>query len=600
MQGPAASRIDAPLSDTDIQQLESLVSGYSASKLTWVSGYLAGLAAGANGVTAPAAAATPAADSAAQSARLTILYASQTGNGRRLAEAMQADAQRRGLDSRVLSMADFRPADLRREALLALIVSTHGEGDPPDDAEPLHEYLFGPKAPRLENLHYTVLALGDSSYAEYCKAGRDFDERLAALGATPLHVRIDCDVDYEADAAQWREHALTQAAERQKAASRGVTRLHAVPAMEQPAAGPLVAEVLTHQQITARESSKRVQHVEFGFEGSALSYEPGDALAVTTHNPPQLVEEFIALAHLDPDGTLGDGRSLRQALTSDYDLTIASRSFVERYAAASGASELTALLAPERREALTHYLAERQIVDVLHEHPAVLAADALVACLRTLKPRLYSIASSPLANPEEVHITVAEVAYQAFGRPHWGSASNHLAARLAVGEGIEVRVEPNPRFRLPADEAAAIVMIGAGTGVAPFRAFLEHREATGASGKNWLFFGERNFSSDFLYQLDWARFRKRGVLQRMDVAFSRDQDTKHYVQHRIRERAAELYAWLEAGAHVYVCGDATHMAPDVHAALLEVVSEAGGHSAEAAEAYLKTLKRQGRYQRDVY
>ncbi|MCC5868572.1 MAG: assimilatory sulfite reductase (NADPH) flavoprotein subunit [Gammaproteobacteria bacterium] len=599
----AASRIEPPLSDDDLSRLQSLVGGFSASKLTWASGYLAGLAAaGGSALAAPDAAALAV---EAPAARLTILYASQTGNGRRLAEAMQADAQSRGLASRVVSMADYRPAELRKETLLALVVSTHGEGDPPDDAEPLHEYLFGPKAPKLAGLHFTVLALGDSSYAEFCKAGRDFDERLVELGGQRLHARVDCDVDYEASADQWRTATLDEARQRQQAAgAKVVPHLHAVGAASGVAAkavdAPVIAEVLTNQRITGRGSSKLVSHVEFGVEEGSLAYAPGDALAVTTHNPPALVAEIITQLGLSPDAPLPDGQQLQAALTSRFEITIAARSFVERYAQVADIPALTALLAAERREELNAYLADRQIIDILHEHPASISAEAFVGTLRPLKPRLYSIASSPLATPDEVHLTVAEVAYTAFDRPHWGAASSHLASRLTPGESIEIRVEPNPRFRLPADDAAPVIMIGAGTGVAPYRAFLEHREALGASGRNWLFFGERNFSTDFLYQLDFARFRKRGVLTRMDVAFSRDQREKEYVQHRITEQAAELYAWLEQGAYVYVCGDATHMAPDVHAALIAAVGSAGGLTGEAAEEYLKTLKRQGRYLRDVY
>ena len=600
----AASRIEAPLNDEDLSRLQGLVDGFSATKLTWASGYLAGLAAA--GGSALAATAAPAAlPGHAPAARLTILYASQTGNGRRLAEAMHNDAQSRGLASRVVSMADYRPAELRKEALLALIVSTHGEGDPPDDAEPLYEYLFGPKAPKFVGLHFTVLALGDSSYAEFCKAGRDFDERLIALGAQRLHARVDCDVDYETSAEGWRTATLDEARQRQQAAgARVVPQLHAVvpgSSAVAPAAGaPVIATVLTNQRITGRGSSKLVSHVEFGVEEGSLAYEPGDALAVTTHNPPALVTEIITRLGVSADTQLPDGQRLQAALTSRFEITIAARSFVERYAQAGQVSALSALLAPQRRDELNHYLAERQVVDILYEHPAAISAEAFVGTLRPLKPRLYSIASSPLATPDEVHLTVAEVAYTAFDRPHWGTASNHLVSRLAQGDAIEIRVEPNARFRLPADESAPVIMIGAGTGVAPYRAFLEHREVLGASGRNWLFFGERNFGTDFLYQLDFARFRKRGVLSRMDVAFSRDQREKQYVQHRITEQAGELYAWLEQGAHVYVCGDATHMAPDVHAALVGAVACAAGISGEAAEEYLKTLKRQGRYLRDVY
>jgi len=592
----ASDRIEPPLTDERRERLQAAVADLSEAQLTWASGYLAGLAA-ATGAANPAAAPSPGAGEDARE-RLTILYGSQTGNGRRVAEAMQAEATGRGLAARVVSMADYRPAELRRETLLAVVVSTHGEGDPPDDAEMLHEYLFGPKAPKLGSLHYSVLALGDSSYAEFCRTGRDFDERLAALGASRYGERVDCDVDYEDPAARWSEAVLDAARERLGEAA-PAPRLHAVPS-EPPARvapGPVRAEVVTNQRITGRDSGKRVHHVEFAVEG--LAYEPGDSVALVTRNPPAVVEAVLEVAGLDGGSSLADGRALGDALAADFEITKASAGFLERYAAASGAGALAELLAHGRRQELAAYLADRQVIDVLHEHPAELTADGFVACLRGFKPRLYSIASSPLANPDEVHLTVAAVEYDAWGRRHYGSASTALAA-LAIGATLEARIEPNPRFRLPADASAPTIMIGPGTGVAPFRAFLEHREALGAEGRNWLFFGDRHFASDFLYQIEWARFRKRGVLDRMDVAFSRDQAEKVYVQDRLRERARELYAWLEEGAYVYVCGDAARMAPDVHDALIGVIAEAGGRTPEQAGEYLKELRRAGRYQRDVY
>ena len=593
MTGVAADRIEPPLTDERRERLQAAVADLSETQLTWASGYLAGLAAAGREVN-PAAAPSAGAGADARQ-RLTVLYGSQTGNGRRIAEAVQAEAAARGLASRAVSMADYRPAELRRETLLAVVVSTHGEGDPPDDAEMLYEYLCGPKAPKLGSLHYSVLALGDSSYAEFCRTGRDFDERLAALGASRYGERVDCDVDYEGPAARWTDAVLDAARER---LDEPAPRLHAVPSEPPPAAaGPVMAELVANQRITGRDSDKRVHHVEFAVE--SLAYEPGDSVALVTRNPSAVVEAVLEAAGLDGASTLGDGRTLADALSADFEITKASAGFLERYAGAGGAGALAELLADGHRKELAAYLADRQVIDVLHHHPAELSADELVACLRGFKPRLYSIASSPLANPDEVHLTVAAVEYDAWGRRHYGSASTALAA-LEIGATLEARIEPNPRFRLPADASAPVIMIGPGTGVAPFRAFLEHREAGGADGRNWLFFGDRRFASDFLYQIEWARFRKRGVLDRMDGAFSRDQAEKVYVQHRLREHARDLYAWLEEGAHLYVCGDAVRMAPDVHAALIDVVAEAGGRSPEQAGEYLKQLRRAGRYQRDVY
>ncbi len=597
MSGAAADRVQPPLTDERRERLQAAVAGLSEAQLTWASGFLAGLAAAGSGEATTGSAPSAQAGSETRE-RLTILYGSQTGNGRRIAEAMQAKAASRGLASRLVSMAEYRPAELRRETLLAVVVSTHGEGDPPDDAEMLHEYLSGPKAPQLGSLHYSVLALGDSSYADFCRTGRDFDERLAALGASRYGERVDCDVDYEDPAARWRDAVLDAARDRLGEAA-PAAHLHAVPSAPPTAAahGPVMAEVVANQRITGRDSGKRVHHVEFAVEG--LAYEPGDSVALVTRNPVAVVDALLETLGLDGGSLLAGGRALAEALTADFEITKASAGFLERYAAASGSGALAELLADGRRQELAAYLAERQVIDVLHDHPAELSADEFVACLRGFKPRLYSIASSPLANPDELHLTVAAVEYDAWGRRHFGSASTALSA-LEIGATLEARIEPNPRFRLPADPSAPVIMIGPGTGVAPFRAFLEHREAIGADGRNWLFFGDRQFASDFLYQIEWARFRKRGVLDRMDVAFSRDQAEKVYVQQRLREQAKDVYAWLEEGACVYICGDASRMAPDVHQALAGVIEEAGGRTPEQAGQYLKELRRAGRYQRDVY
>ncbi|MEL7538491.1 MAG: assimilatory sulfite reductase (NADPH) flavoprotein subunit [Pseudomonadota bacterium] len=587
-----------PLATEQLDALTALGKSMRPEALLWSSGYLAGLAAATgSAVTAPDA---PAATQTESDAQLTILYGSQTGNGQRLAEELAVQAAQRSVSARIVNMADYRAQEIKKETAVALIVSTHGEGDPPDDAEALYEYLHSDRAPKLASLNYTVLALGDSSYAQFCQTGIDFDERLAELGASRLHNRVDCDTDYAAAAEAWADATLTAANEHLGASSvRSVPTLHAVQSARYTAEHPLAAEVIVNQKITGRASTKDVRHVEFDLSGSGLEYQPGDALGVVVANPPVLVDEFCDVLSLDRDIDV-DGTSLATLLSERFEITVASRAFVERYAELAGSDGLKALLADDAREQLVAYIADRQIIDIVREHPSSPDAARFVECLRPLKPRLYSIASSPLVSEDEVAVTVAAVRYEAFGRPHWGAASTHLADRTDVGDVLSVYVEANPRFRLPEDPAAAVIMIGPGTGVAPFRAFLEHRDATGASGKNWLFFGDRNSREDFLYQLDWARYRKRGLLTNMDVAFSRDQADKVYVQDRLREHAAELFAWLEEGAHIYVCGDASQMAPDVHEALLDVIAAGLGKGRDAAEDYLKTLRRAGRYQRDVY
>ncbi|MEM8981618.1 MAG: assimilatory sulfite reductase (NADPH) flavoprotein subunit [Pseudomonadota bacterium] len=588
-----AAAATLPLEQSQLDALTTLGRALPTDALLWSSGYLAGMAAARSDV-----AESPPLPEGEQAPRLTILFGSQTGNGQRLAEDLAVQAAQQSVNARIVNLADYRPADIRRETAVALIVSTHGDGEPPDDAESLYEYLMGERAPRLDALMFSVLGLGDSSYAKFCQTGIDFDARLAELGGTRLQDRVDCDTDYEQAAAEWAGATLQAAAEYATAVD-AMPTLHALSTARYDAARPFTAELVANQKITGRASSKDVRHIEFDIAGSGLTYEPGDALGVTAANPPALVDEFCTVLALDPSAAVGD-TTVADALRESVEITVASRAFVERYTELTGAAELAQLLLDDQRTALAAYLSGRQIIDIVRDYPAQPDAAEFIACLRPLKPRLYSIASSPLASDSEVAVTIAAVRYEAHGHAHWGAASTYLADRREPGDTVSIYVEPNPRFRLPDDPTTPIIMIGPGTGVAPFRAFLEHRDASGASGDNWLFFGDRESREDFLYQIDWARYRKQGLLTRMDVAFSRDQAEKVYVQHRLREHAGDVYDWLQRGAHIYVCGDAQHMAGDVHDALLDIVAAGLGADQAAADAYLKALKRDGRYLRDVY
>ena len=591
---PAELPGQGPTSD-ELGRLTELVRAFSPESLTWASGYLAGLAVTRSDTAVPVAAAV---DKHAGSA-LRIVYGSQTGNGRRVAERVADAARARSIEARISNISDLAPARLKRESAVLFVISTHGEGDPPDDAQVFFEVLFSRRAPKLDGLAYSVLALGDSSYEHFCKTGADLDERLAELGATRLAVRVDCDLDFDDPAARWTDQSLSEAARHLKSEEAPAPTLHVVPRPVVGADNPYSAEVLVNQKITARDSSKDVRHVVFDVAGSGLRWEPGDSLGVVAENPPQLVDEILASLSLDGDESVGD-ETLRTALTQRREITVSSAAFVRHYAQLSGDSRLYALLEPDNRQRLRELLDAMQIVDIVREYPSSPEPGAFVACLRPLKPRLYSIASSALANPDELAITVSAVRYRAFGRDHWGAASTHLADRIEPGSRIGIYVEPNARFRLPADPDTPLIMIGPGTGVAPFRAFLEQREEAGANGRNWLFFGDRRFRSDFLYQLDWARFSRAGVLNRMDVAFSRDQSEKVYVQDRLRARAGRINEWIDDGAVIYVCGDAQAMAPDVEAALVDVFAGERDLAPDAAKDFLLGLKRDGRYLRDVY
>lgn len=597
MNHPAAGAL--PLDAQQNERLHAAVADLSPMQLQWVSGYTAGLAA-AGGDAHP----LPVAPAAAPGQQLTVLFGSQTGNGEAIAERLVALAEERGYGARAVSLADFKPAALKRESLVTFVVSTHGEGDPPDDAELFHEYLMSDKAAKLPDLQYSVLALGDSSYVNFCQTGREFDTRLAELGAGRVEPIVECDLDFDAAAKAWSTRVVERLPELLDVpATAPVAHLQAVPSA--PVHGrenPFAADVLVNQKITGAGSGKDVRHIELSIDGSDLVYEPGDSLAVVASNPPQLVDELLDVLSLDREAIVevaDEQLPLVEALTGRLEITALNLGFLRAWASHGNSDALHTIMDGADADVLGDFLESHQVVDVVRRYPADIEAQEFADMLRVLSPRSYSIASSAVANPGEVHLTVAAVRYEAFGRPHWGAASTLLADRLSEGDTVSVFVEKNPRFRLPAPDVP-IIMIGPGTGIAPFRAFVEERIEQNASGDSWLFFGDRTMHDDFLYQLEWQRYLKRGDLTRLDVAFSRDQRRKIYVQDRMRERGAELYRWIERGAVIYVCGDARHMAGDVEEALIDIIAEHGEDDRDAAGARLRELRRAKRYQRDVY
>ncbi|CAI8972804.1 assimilatory sulfite reductase (NADPH) flavoprotein subunit [Methylocaldum szegediense] len=594
------STFSGPLSPQQWEILKRLAEDLSPEQRLWVSGYLAGFG-GAEQKLAPSS--PP--QTAEPPSGITVLFGSQTGNAQRIAKALHARLQQSGISARLEDMATYKSAQLRRDRCLFVIVSTHGEGEPPDSARPFYEFLFSKKAPKLDGLQFSVLALGDTSYEHFCKTGREFDSRLEDLGASRCHPRIDCDVDYEEAAEAWMKGVLEVLTQSQGPRVEISTPAAAVPVSVYSKKQPFPAVLLDNLRLTGRGSTKDVRHIELSIEGSGLRFEPGDALGVLPTNRPETVADLMESLGLDPGAIIsaadGAETTLEDALLHHYEITTLTRPFLENYAALSGSTELRELLKDENRDRLRDFVYGREIIDVVRRYPVSgIMADHFVATLRKLPPRLYSIASSQNADPDEVHLTVAVVRYESHGVERHGVASTFLADRVPEGEKVPVYVDSNPNFRLPEDPDAPIIMVGPGTGVAPFRAFLAEREVMGARGKNWLFFGDRNFRTDFLYQREWLAHRKNGLLTRIDVAFSRDDDAKVYVQHRMLEQSRQLYAWLEEGAYFYVCGDAKRMAPDVHEALISVVQKEAGVDRERAEDYVRNLQTAKRYRRDVY
>jgi sulfite reductase (NADPH) flavoprotein alpha-component len=585
------------------QLVEGLARTLSAEQARWVSGYFAGLDAGlfraGGSELAPIA--------APQGRTLTILYGTETGNCRDLAKLLAKAAAERGLAPRLSDLSDYKVRQLKDEEDILLIVSTYGEGDPPQPSVGFFEFLEGPRAPKLEGLRFSVLALGDSTYEQYCEAGKRIDKRLEDLGGTRLSQRVDCDIDYEDPAAAWSEHVVDLlAADDGKSITKpsvAIARRSVTQSSGYDKRNPFGATVLETIRIVGRDSSKETRHVELDTSGSGLTYQPGDSLGFGATNDPRIVEELLEVTGLpaETEVTVKDETlALADALRERFEITVTTPRFIEQWAKLSGASELQALLGAESAPQRMQFLREHHAVDIVRKFPLPgIDAQSLLAAFRPLQPRLYSIASSQAAVGDEAHLTVAPLRYELHGTSRGGVASTQIADRLEMGSKVPVYVQENPHFRLPADDVP-IVMVGPGTGVAPFRAFLQEREVRASSGRSWLFFGERNFRSDFLYQVEWQDWLKDGVLTRLDVAFSRDGVAKTYVQHRMLEQSVELYAWLEEGAHFYVCGDEKAMARDVHETLTQIVEREGALSREGAEDYVRRLSSGHRYQRDVY
>ena len=588
-----------PLNPEQLARLQAATTDFTPTQLAWVSGYFWGVLNQHSG----AATAVPA--QAAEMPGITLISASQTGNARRVAEALRDDLIAAQLNVKLVNAGDYKFKQIASEKLLVIVTSTQGEGESPEEAVALHKFLFSKKAPKLEGTAFAVFGLGDTSYEFFCQSGKDFDSRLAELGAERLLDRVDADVEYQPAAAEWRARVVEVlksrapvAAPAQGATSGAVNDIHSSPYTKE---APLTATLAVNQKITGRDSEKDVRHIEIDLADSGLRYQPGDALGVWYQNDPALVKELVELLWLKGDEPVTvDGKTLplAEALEWHFELTVNTANIVENYATLTRSETLLPLVGDKAQ--LQQYAATTPIVDMVRFSPAQLDADALIGLLRPLTPRLYSIASSQAEVESEVHITVGAVRYDIEGRARAGGASSFLADRVEEDGEVRVFIEHNDNFRLPANPQTPVIMIGPGTGIAPFRAFMQQRAADGAEGKNWLFFGNPHFTEDFLYQVEWQRYVKEGVLSRIDLAWSRDQQQKVYVQDKLREQGAELWRWINDGAHIYVCGDANRMAKDVEQTLLEVIAEFGAMDAEAADEFLSELRVERRYQRDVY
>ncbi|MED4886679.1 assimilatory sulfite reductase (NADPH) flavoprotein subunit [Lysinibacillus fusiformis] len=588
--------INSPFNEEQVKLLNELLPQLTLEQKIWLNGYLSAPQATQEAVVETIPAAAPITKT------MTILYGSQTGNSQGLAEKYASLLKAQNVDVTVSSLGKFKASNLKKITNLLLIVSTHGEGDPPDQAIQFYEFLHSKRAPKLEHLQYSVLALGDSSYEFFCKTGKDFDEQFAKLGATRIVPRIDCDVDYDDAAAQWFSAVQQEFLKQATTISVTSTQSDEIQgATTYSRKNPFYAEVLENIKLNGRGSNKETRHLELSIEGANFQFEPGDSIGIQPENSEPLVDALLGVLQFDPatEVTVFDEPvSLKNALQKKLEITVLSKPVLEKIKAYTEHNEFSSLL--EEPNAWKDYAKGRDLLDVVEDFaPFTWSAQQFVDILRKIPSRLYSIASSQLANHDEVHLTISKVSYETNGRQRLGVCSGSVA-ELQIGATLPIYVHKNPNFRLPEQKETPIIMIGAGTGIAPYRAFLEEREELGVEGKSWLIFGDQHFVTDFLYQTDWQRWLASGTLSQMHIAFSRDTDKKVYVQHKLEENAANFYEWLEQGAVIYVCGDEKSMAADVDATIHRIIEQQGQKTSEQAKALVQELKQQKRYQRDVY
>ena len=585
----------SPLNEQQLNALTSLTAGLNREQLLWINGYFQGFLA-SSGTTQQVVKSQPKSDK-----QLKILYGTHTGRSKTIAGKLAKKLASRGVEVVSVALDDYKTRQLISETNVVFIVSTHGEGEPPAMAEDFHGFITGKRSPKLPNLNYSVVALGDKSYKFFCKTGIDIDQALEKSGANSILPILTLDVDFDEEIDRWIADFTDVFAE--------------IPADNTPSniqnstennetytrKNPFLATVVDKVKITGRDSDKEVYHVELSLDGSGITYEPGDSVGILANNPPQLIDDILTVSGFNgaESVTIKEGNfSLSEALSNHLEITVINRDVVQKYQAIVKNSELQQVI--ENEELLDQYLYGHDVLDLLQDFPFSFTAQNLADVLRAFPARLYSISSSQAAVGDEVHITVSTVRYSNKGRLRGGACSTYLADRIEIDSQVAVFIEKNPAFKLPESEETPVILIGAGTGVAPYRAFLQQREANNQKGKTWLFFGERRFHSDFLYQVEWQKLLKDGYLEKIDVAFSRDQEEKIYVQTRLIEKQREVFEWLKRGANIYLCGDMKQMAHDVQNTLLRIFETQGGLTEEKALEYLKTLKKEKRFQTDVY
>ncbi|MCY1604340.1 assimilatory sulfite reductase (NADPH) flavoprotein subunit [Staphylococcus pettenkoferi] len=613
---------NSPLTEEQAAKANELLASLTPEQKMWFSGYITATQHISGSTTGEAMDGATSNDSAAnlpsgsaqsnvaqpKARDITVLYGSETGNAQGVAEMFGERLQGLGHTVEVKGMDEIKPRNIKKVEDLFIVTATHGEGDPPDNAIELHEFLHGRKAPKLEGVRFSVLALGDQSYDHFCQTGKDFDAKLEELGAERLYERIDCDVDYDEDAEKWIAKvidALNEETGSTAQAEEVVSEtIQSEKQQKHSKANPFYAEVLENINLNGRGSAKETRHIELLLEDFNEEYESGDCLVVLPENDPKLVKQLIETLEWDPEQDIvinedEDKMRLQDALTRHFEITRLTKPLVQKAATLFNNDEL----AKKETDSdwIKSYIDGRDLIDLIQDFkPDGLKPDDLYGMLRKLPPREYSIASSYQAAPDEVHITVGAVRYQAHGRDRSGVCSIQLAERIEPGDTVPIYLKHNPNFKFPKDEETPVIMIGPGTGVAPFRSYMQEREELELEGNTWLFFGNQHFRTDFLYQTEWQSWLEDGYLERMDVAFSRDTDDKVYVQHKIKENAKLFNEWLERGASIYVCGDEKYMAKDVHEAIKQVISQERQISEDDSEEFLKQLKRDKKYQRDIY